>query len=180
VFLSQAARGTGQVKLNDAHSQCISINHNYANSRIIRNIYDNLLASLRRVEDSIADILPLLKQRLGNEQAFTYTDGETQEDIFSWEVEWVDEVQKVLEMDAGWGLAVFWDMVLHNLEASPRSVLDRRLPLLTSRWRLFSYHRHLLICVHQMITLQLKFYPSSTTTRLAASGRFLARPELQY
>ncbi|KAG7530480.1 hypothetical protein FFLO_05021 [Filobasidium floriforme] len=100
---------------------CISINHNYANSHIIRNIYDNLLASLRRVEESIADILPLLKQRLGSEKAFSFTDGESREDIFCWEVEWVDEVQKVLEMDAGWALAVFWDMVLYNLEVSDRS-----------------------------------------------------------
>lgn len=108
------------VRNNRVFSQCISINHNYANSHIIRNIYDNLLASLCRVEESISDILPLLKQRLGSEKAFSYTDGETHEDIFCWEVEWVDEVQKVLEMDAGWALAVFWDMVLFNLEVSDR------------------------------------------------------------
>jgi hypothetical protein len=81
------------------------------------------LASLCRVEESIADILPLLLQRLGSEKAFSYTDGKIHEDIFCWEVEWVDEVQKVLEMDAGWALAVFWDMVLYNLEVSDRSVI---------------------------------------------------------
>ena len=75
------------------------------------------------MEESIVDILPLLKQRLGNEPAFRHVDGQDQEDISSWEVEWTDEVQKVLEMDAGWGLAVFWDMVLYNIEVS--SVRDK-------------------------------------------------------
>lgn len=71
------------------------------------------------MEESISDILPLLRQRLGSETAFRFADGHRQEDIFAWEVEWVDEVQKVLEMDAGWGLAVFWDMILFSLVTPP-------------------------------------------------------------
>ena len=99
-------------------AQCISINQNFANSATIANIYSNLLESLGRVEDSIRDILPMLQQRLGEQIAFEVTDGGATESIMLWEVEWVDEVQKVLEMDAGWGLRGFWDMVLYNLKVS--------------------------------------------------------------
>jgi hypothetical protein len=85
---------------------------------IIAKIYANLLRSLERVEDSIRDILPMLQQRLGEKVAFQVQNGSEgcQEDIYVWEIEWVDEVQKVLEMDAGWGLKGFWDMVLYNLK----------------------------------------------------------------
>lgn len=33
-----------------------------------------------------------------------------------WKEEWVGEVQKLLEMDAGWGWVGFWDCVRENLE----------------------------------------------------------------
>lgn len=110
--------------------QCISINQNYANSFIIRNVYDNLLISQTKVEESIADILPMLKQRLGegrrtvSARDTSAIDGEEEpeEGVLEWEAEWVEEVQKVLEMDAGWGLAGFWDMVLFNLEVSTTRV----------------------------------------------------------
>jgi hypothetical protein len=109
-----------QTKTNDFMNlaQCISINQNFANSATIVNIYSNLLESLERVEDSIRDILPMLQQRLSDQTAFMVTCGGVSESIMLWEVEWVDEVQKVLEMDAGWGLRGFWDMVLYNLKVS--------------------------------------------------------------
>lgn len=75
------------------------------------------MESLRKVEQSIDDIKPLLQQRLGKQVAFQISTSETEtQDIFTWQVEWVEEVQKVLEMDAGWGLKGFWEMVLHNLQ----------------------------------------------------------------
>jgi hypothetical protein len=33
-----------------------------------------------------------------------------------WKEEWVGEVQKLLEMDAGWGWRGFWDCVRRNVE----------------------------------------------------------------
>jgi hypothetical protein len=107
-------------------AQCISINQNFANSATIANIYANLLESLERVEDSIRDILPMLQQRLGGETAFEIVDGGVTESVMLWEVEWVDEVQKVLEMDAGWGLKGFWDMVLYNLKVNWLDVVRKR------------------------------------------------------
>jgi hypothetical protein len=98
--------------------QCISINQNFANSATISNIYRNLLLALKRVEDSIEDVKPMLKQRLGDAIAFRQVDSGVAEDVLAWEVEWAEEVQKVLEMDAGWGLSGFWDMVLYNLKVS--------------------------------------------------------------
>lgn len=35
-----------------------------------------------------------------------------------WEREWTDEVQKVLEMDAGWGWKGFWECVEENVKVS--------------------------------------------------------------
>lgn len=32
-----------------------------------------------------------------------------------WEVEWVEEVQKLLEMDAGWSWKGYWECVKSNL-----------------------------------------------------------------
>lgn len=45
-----------------------------------------------------------------------------------WKEEWIGEVQKLLEMDAGWGWVGFWDCVRKNLEVClfllPPSVLS--------------------------------------------------------
>lgn len=129
-FVSVGCRHVmGQIQANDPMNlvQCISINQNFANSATIANIYSNLLESLGRVEDSIRDILPMLQQRLGDQTAFVVTDGGVSECITLWEVEWVDEVQKVLEMDAGWGLRGFWDMVLYNLQVSLARRFDNQM-----------------------------------------------------
>lgn len=47
----------------------------------------------------------MIRQRLGTE-----TD--------EWEIEWCEEVQGLLERDAGWGWNGFWDMVRDNLRVS--------------------------------------------------------------
>jgi hypothetical protein len=36
----------------------------------------------------------------------------------AWEFEWMDEVQKLLEMDAGWGWRGFWECVKDNINVS--------------------------------------------------------------
>jgi hypothetical protein len=76
-------------------------------------IYHNLLHSLRRVEDAISDVKELLQ-----EQAFKTAravDAKSTKEPLSWEKEWFEQVQSLLEMDAGWGLRGFWSMVLYNL-----------------------------------------------------------------
>lgn len=58
-----------------------------------------------RVEESIADVKEMIRDRVGVHGP--------------WEIEWVEEVQKLLEMDAGWGWKGFWQTVLANLRVSP-------------------------------------------------------------
>ena len=57
------------------------------------------------MEASIADVKDMIRDRVG-------VDG-------PWEVEWVEEVQKLLEMDAGWGWRGFWETVRANVHVSP-------------------------------------------------------------
>jgi hypothetical protein len=76
-------------------------------------IYRNLLESQARVEEAISDVKTLLR-----DHAFKPShppNAASPEVVHPWEVEWLDQVQSLLEMDAGWGLRGFWGMVLHNL-----------------------------------------------------------------
>jgi hypothetical protein len=43
---------------------------------------------------------------------------EIDEIILQWELEWIEQVQSLLEMDAGWNFSGFWDMILYNLRVS--------------------------------------------------------------
>ncbi|KAJ9109017.1 hypothetical protein QFC21_000343 [Naganishia friedmannii] len=96
---------------------CISINQNFASSHIMPTIYHNLLHSLSRVEDAISDVKELLQeQALKNAEP---SDAENTEETLSWEKEWFEQVQSLLEMDAGWGLRGFWSMVAYNLRNPP-------------------------------------------------------------
>jgi len=56
------------------------------------------------VEESIADVKEMIQQRLG-------MDG-------PWQREWADEVQGLLERDAGWGWYGFWTTVKRNVLVS--------------------------------------------------------------
>ncbi|KAJ9128045.1 hypothetical protein QFC24_000336 [Naganishia onofrii] len=80
-------------------------------------IYHNLLHSLHRVEDAISDVKELLQeQALKTARA---VDVKSTKEPLSWEKEWFEQVQSLLEMDAGWGLRGFWSMVLYNLRNPP-------------------------------------------------------------
>ena len=57
-----------------------------------------------RVAASISDIVPLVQERVG-------IDG-------PWQQEWVQEVQTLLAMDAGWGWQGFWETVRRNILVS--------------------------------------------------------------
>ncbi|TYJ57249.1 hypothetical protein B9479_001982 [Cryptococcus floricola] len=92
---------------------CISINHNFFSSPTLPRIYETLCVSQIRVEESILDVKEMIIDRLGTK------DG-------SWEKEWFDEVQSLLEMDAGWNWKGFWVTVKKNLEMSPS--LEHDLP----------------------------------------------------
>ena len=81
---------------------CISINHNFACSITLPLLFASLLAAQSRVEDSISDVKEMILQRVGREGP--------------WEEEWVEEVQGLLERDAGWNWQGFWQMVLRNVK----------------------------------------------------------------
>ncbi|KGB76206.2 hypothetical protein CNBG_2044 [Cryptococcus deuterogattii R265] len=85
---------------------CISINHNFFASPTLPHIYRALCVSQDRVEDSIADVKDMIIERLG-------TKGD------QWEKEWFQEVQNLLQMDAGWGWRGFWETIMKNLKCPP-------------------------------------------------------------
>jgi len=57
------------------------------------------------VEDSIQDVKEMILERLGSDDP-------------GWQKEWIEEVQGLLERDAGWGWRGFWECVERNLEVS--------------------------------------------------------------
>ena len=57
------------------------------------------------MEDSIQDVKEMIIERLGSDNP-------------GWQKEWVEEVQGLLERDAGWGWRGFWECVERNLEVS--------------------------------------------------------------
>ncbi|WVF67688.1 hypothetical protein IAT40_002447 [Kwoniella sp. CBS 6097] len=85
---------------------CISINHNFFSSPTLPRIYDTLVQSQKRVEESIADVKDMIIERLGSEG-------------HEWEGEWVEEVQGLLERDAGWGWRGFWETIAKNIKEPP-------------------------------------------------------------
>nr|KIR49488.1 hypothetical protein I312_01645 [Cryptococcus bacillisporus CA1280] len=85
---------------------CISINHNFFASPTLPHIYRALCVSQDRVEDSIADVKDIIIERLGAKDD-------------QWEKEWFQEVQNLLQMDAGWGWRGFWETIMKNLKCPP-------------------------------------------------------------
>ncbi|OCF35815.1 hypothetical protein I316_02308 [Kwoniella heveanensis BCC8398] len=85
---------------------CISINHNFFASPTLPRIYHTLAQSQQRVEEAIADVKEMIIERLGSESD-------------AWEREWVDEVQGLLERDAGWGWGGFWETIERNVKEPP-------------------------------------------------------------
>lgn len=55
------------------------------------------------MEDSIADVKDMIIARLGAKDD-------------QWEKEWFQEVQNLLQMDAGWGWRGFWETIMKNLK----------------------------------------------------------------
>lgn len=84
----------------------VSINQNFASSITMPTVYRKLIQNLERVENSLYDVKEMIQQRLGDE----------------WELEWVEEVQKVLEMDAGWALQSFAEMIRYNIQVPASSL----------------------------------------------------------
>jgi hypothetical protein len=97
--------------------QCISINHNHLNAATLSRVYDALADAQDKVEQSLSDVKEMIIERLGSITA----DADAAADATSipaWEEEWTEEVQKVLEMDAGWAWKQFWECVERNLKVS--------------------------------------------------------------
>lgn len=55
------------------------------------------------MEDSIADVKDMIIERLGAKDD-------------QWEKEWLQEVQNLLQMDAGWDWRGFWETIMKNLK----------------------------------------------------------------
>lgn len=72
-----------------------------------------LCESQSRVEASISDIKPMIISRLGKD-AVSADDG-----LPLWEKEWSDEVQALLERDAGWNWKGFWECVRRHVLNPP-------------------------------------------------------------
>ncbi|WWC63674.1 uncharacterized protein I303_106279 [Kwoniella dejecticola CBS 10117] len=85
---------------------CISINHNFFSSPSLTRIYDTLCTAQERVEEAISDVKDMIIDRLGS-------GGD------AWEKEWIEEVQGLLERDAGWGWKGFWETVRKKVEMPP-------------------------------------------------------------
>ncbi|WRT68737.1 uncharacterized protein IL334_005717 [Kwoniella shivajii] len=85
---------------------CISINHNFFASPTLPLIYETLCTSQLRVEEAISDVKEMIIERVGSEGDL-------------WEKEWVEEVQGLLERDAGWGWKGFWQTVKNNVQNPP-------------------------------------------------------------
>ena len=69
---------------------CISINHNWCNSVNLPSLYDSMCAKVAEVEAALEDVKELLSQ--GPDADFPEV----------WQREWVNTVQDVVKMDAGW------------------------------------------------------------------------------
>jgi hypothetical protein len=118
--------------------QCVSINHNCFSSVTLPRVYDALHQAQGRVEESIADVKVMIRERHSGAPAPPRRDhagaartadglveveqtemaeqrGEGPE-VEEWEREWVQEVQKLLEMDAGWDWLGFLTTVLANVK----------------------------------------------------------------
>ena len=82
-------------------------------------MFDALLEAQEKVEESLADVREMVVERLGaSRQGEPGDQGEARGEVPVWEQEWTQEVQKVLELDAGWGWQGFWDCVERNLRVS--------------------------------------------------------------
>ncbi|WWC71238.1 uncharacterized protein I206_105191 [Kwoniella pini CBS 10737] len=97
---------------------CISINHNFFSSPTLSRIYDTLCNSQERVEEAISDVKEMIIGRLGTSDN-------------AWEKEWVEEVQGLLERDAGWNWKGFWTTIKQNVEMPP--ALDHLSPTIEMR-----------------------------------------------
>lgn len=65
---------------------CISINHNWCNSNNLPSLYAAMCAKVDEVEIALEDVREMLMKSASE----------------SWEREWIDIVQDVVEKDAGW------------------------------------------------------------------------------
>jgi len=85
-------------------TDCISINHNWANGNSLLNMYSAMCAEVADVEEALSDVREMMEESWKPE-------GPEQSD--GWQEEWVAVVQDVLKKNAGWGWFEFWSMVLH-------------------------------------------------------------------
>jgi hypothetical protein len=89
-------------------SQCISINHNFFSSPTLPRIFTAMEEAQVRVELAINDVKDMIRQRLGKE---------VEDGLPLWELEWMGEVQALLERDSGWGWRGFWETIRTNVLA---------------------------------------------------------------
>ncbi|EIW68489.1 hypothetical protein TREMEDRAFT_32435, partial [Tremella mesenterica DSM 1558] len=84
---------------------CISINHNFLSSPTLLNVFRALENAQSDVEDSLEDVKRMIISRHSGY-------------VEEWEKEWIQQVQDILRLDAGWNWSDFWDCVLRNISDS--------------------------------------------------------------
>jgi len=89
-------------------TDCISINHNWANGNSLLNMYSAMCQEVADVEDALSDVRDMMVEGWTPE-------GPNQLD--GWQEEWVAVVQDVLKKNSGWGWIEFWGMILHALRS---------------------------------------------------------------
>jgi hypothetical protein len=73
------------------------------------------------VEESIDDVRLMILERLGVKPEPGRGDPQASAlngQVAEWEEEWMEEVQKLLEMDAGWNWLVFFKTIRNNMIVS--------------------------------------------------------------
>nr|ODN86252.1 hypothetical protein L203_04370 [Cryptococcus depauperatus CBS 7841] len=109
-------------------SFCFSINHNFFSSPTLPRIYQNLLERQAEIEESISDVREMIIERLGVQG--------------QWEEEWIEEVQKLLKMDAGWDWRDFWSTILSNMERPPAPAQLVAPPKMRNAWILKTMEKY--------------------------------------
>lgn len=115
------------------------------------------------MEESLADAREMIVERLGESGQGGPGDQEARVEVPDWEQEWTQEVQKVLELDAGWGWQGFWDCVERNLRVSLSPSRGERKTLIG---------RHLLLSIQNTYGSQIlaKYKRLSSDTRAGGNG----------
>lgn len=93
------------------------LNHNWCNSVNLPSLYDSMKEAVEEVMDAISDVRELLETHHSHARP-------QDPDLKSsptpaeppWQVEWHQQVARLLTLDAGWDWAAFFRMIARNID----------------------------------------------------------------